>query len=196
MYAMAGIQTSLDNLIIRITNKIDKSRFGVKDKIFFCREIAYLLQGGVSPIQALVVIAEGADNFAVKDMSLQILAYIKQGKTFSYALSRLSDYFTETDYNIIKIGEKSGQLPDIFQAMAKEYSFMLETKNKYISALVYPILLLVIAIIAVLSLFLLVLPNIFSIADQFNVQDLPRMTAVLKNISDFMMVQWRILLGG
>jgi type II secretory pathway component PulF len=52
----------------------------------------------------------------------------------------------------------------------------------------YPILLVGIALAAVLSLFLLVLPNIFSIAEQFNVSDLPTTTRILKQFSDFLMV--------
>ena len=183
-----NLRNKIDTIIVSIVRGFDKSRFGIKDKIFFFREIWYLLQGGVWLVDALSVIASSSSNYALKDMSTKLLHYVNQWKNFSYGLNRLPEYFTESDYGIIKIWEKSWNLAQIFQSLASEYAFLDEIKNKYISAMMYPILLVGIALAAVLSLFLLVLPNIFSIAEQFNVSDLPTTTRILKQFSDFLMV--------
>lgn len=79
-------------------------------------------------------------------------------------------------------------------SLAQEYAYLLDIQNKYISALMYPIVLIVISVGAVLSLFLLVLPNIFAIADQFQMHQLPFITQMLKNISDFLFLYWKQLL--
>lgn len=192
---MSSRQASIDRIITSTIQSIDKSRFGVREKIFFFKELYYLLSGGVSIIDALEVIAHSSDDYALKDIAYTIKSYIKAGKNLSYAMNRLPDYFDESDYNIVKIGEKSGDLPDVLHALSEEYAYLTDVKNKYISALMYPIILVVISVAAVLSLFLLVLPNIFSIADQFNQSQLPWMTTLLRDISVFLqderqMIAW------
>lgn len=174
---------------------VDKSRFGIREKIFFFKEMTYLLEGWVSIVDALTVIADSSDDYALKDIAYTIRSYIKQGKSLSYAMNRLPDYFDESDYNIVKIGEKSGDLPQVLQSLSEEYSYLTDVKNKYISALMYPFVLVFISIAAVLSLFLLVLPNIFSIADQFNATQLPWTTRFLRDISLFLQNEWQVLLG-
>ena len=190
---MAGRQRSLDKIITGTMQVIDKSRFGVREKIFFFKELTYLLGGGVAIVQALTVIADSSDDYALKDIAYSIRSHIKAGKSLSYAMNRLPDYFDESDYNIVKIGEKSGDLPQVLHALSEEYAYLADVKSKYISALTYPIILIVISIAAVLSLFLLVLPNIFSIADQFNTAQLPRTTRTLRDISMFLQTQRQVL---
>jgi len=80
------------------------------------------------------------------------------------------------------------------KSLANEYVFVSDIKNKYISALLYPIILIVIAIVAVLALFLLVLPNVFSIADSFPAAQLPWITQMLRNISTFLQFQRKLLI--
>lgn len=139
------------------------------------------------------MIADSSDDYALKEIAYTTRAHIKQGKTLSYAMNRLPDYFDESDYNIVKIGEKSGDLPQVLQSLSEEYAYLTDVKNKYISALMYPIILMVISVAAVLSLFLLVLPNIFSIADQFNATQLPWTTTVLRDISLFLNNERQVL---
>ncbi|MBP7841839.1 type II secretion system F family protein [Patescibacteria group bacterium] len=97
---------------------------------------------------------------------------------------------------MVRVGEKSGDLPHVLSSLAQEYAYLIDIKNKYVSALMYPIVLIIISVVAVLSLFLLVLPNIFVIADQFQMSDLPFITQMLKNISDFLFAYWKQSLIG
>lgn len=194
MSTITSRQKSLDGIIVSVMQSIDKSRFGVREKIFFFKELAYLLWGGVSIIQALAVIADSSEDYALKDIAATMKNYISAGKSLSYAMNRLPDYFDESDYNIIKIGEKSWDLPLVLKALSEEYSYLTDVKNKYVSALTYPLVLVVISVAAVLSLFLLVLPNIFAIADQFNATQLPWTTTVLRDISLFLQDQRQVLL--
>jgi len=70
-----------------------------------------------------------------------------------------------------------------------------DVKNKYIGALIYPAMLIIIAIIAVFALFLLVLPSIFSIADSFTGLNLPWITQALRDISTFFQHDRKAVLG-
>jgi type II secretory pathway component PulF len=88
----------------------------------------------------------------------------------------------------------SGNLPMILQSLATEYVYVKDMKNKYIGALLYPAILIVVAIVAVFALFLLVLPGIFSIAESFQNLQLPWITRALQDTSVFFQTQWKTIL--
>jgi len=68
----------------------------------FFKEVSYLLNGGVSLVDAMKIIGESSDNYALKEIARNILAFLRKGKSFSYALNRLPDYFDQGDYTIVK----------------------------------------------------------------------------------------------
>ena len=185
----------IDGMIVSTLQSLDRGSFWTKDKILFFKEIAYLLSGGVSLVDAMNIIGQSSDNYALKEISRNILAFIRRGKSFSYALNRLPDYFDQGDYTIVKAGEMSGNLPMILQSLATEYVYVRDIKNKYVWALIYPAILIVVAIVAVFALFLLVLPNIFSIAESFQNLQLPWITRALQSTSVFFQTQWKTILG-
>lgn len=111
-------------------------------------------------MQAIETIKNSADNYAIKKIATSISYYLSNGKSFSYAISRLSEYFDEGDAAIIKAGENTGSLDTVLQELANEYSYINQIKNKYKSALTYPIMLIILTVAAVLFLFTSVLPGI------------------------------------
>ena len=185
----------IDGMIVSTLQSMDKSSFGTKDKILFFKELAYLLGGGVSFMQALELIWTSSTNYAIKEIAKTISSFVHQGKSLSYALNRLPDYFDQGDYSIVKAGEASGNLPQVLQSLAQEYVYTKDIKDKYIGALIYPTMLIIIAIVAVFGLFLLVLPNIFSIASSFTGLKLPWITQTLRDITTFFQNQRKLLLG-
>ena len=190
---------SIDDSIARFLRSKDKSSFGSKDKIFFFKELAYMLKWWVGLVHAVDTIRDSTDNYAVKDISIWVKKYLELGKSLSYALSRLPDYFDEWDYSVVRAWEKSGNLPLVLESLATEYEYMKEIKNKYIWALIYPVILTIIAVVAVFALFGFVLPSVFDIANSFQGMELPMMTRFLKNMSDFFVENRKYiiyLLGG
>ncbi|HRX64052.1 MAG TPA: type II secretion system F family protein [Candidatus Absconditabacterales bacterium] len=186
---------TIDQAIVRFLQSRDKGSFGSKDKIFFFKELSYMLKGGVGLVEAVDTIRHSTDNYAVKEIARSINNFLHKGKTLSYSMNRLPDYFDEGDYNVVKAGEKSGNLTLVLESLAQEYEYMGEIKNKYIGALIYPMILVVIAVVAVFALFGFVLPNVFEIANSFQGMELPTVTRVLKGISEFFASNWKVLLG-
>lgn len=186
----------LDSIIASILSSMDKSSFGIQEKIFFFKELAYLIDGGVSLMDAVQIVYDSTDNYAIKEISLTIKTTINNGKPVSYALSRLLDYFDDADITIVKSGEKTGNLAQVLKSLAYEYSYINTIKNKYQGAMIYPTILIVIAVGAIISLFMFVLPKIFQIVQEMNMTELPPLTAALKTISDFMLAYWYQMLIG
>jgi len=183
----------IEKMIVSVMHTIDKSSFSWKDKILFYKELVYMLRGWVSIMEAVNTIKKQTTNYAVKSVTTSIAYYLNQGKSFSYAISRLPEYFDEWDASIIKTWESTGNLDVVLQELANEYTYINSIKNQYISALTYPCILIVMAIAAVLFLFASVLPGILDMfADDMS--QLPAITRVLKSISDFFVAYWDTIL--
>ena len=183
----------LEKIIISIMSSVDKSSFSAKDKILFYKELVYMLHGGVSIMQAVDTIKKATTNYALKAIVTSISFHLNEGKSFSYALSRLPEYFDESDSAIIKTGESTGNLDTVLQELANEYSYLNSIKNKYKSALTYPIILIIMSIGAVLFLFSSVLPGILEMFVG-EMDKLPAITRILKATSDFFVTSWKTIL--
>ena len=174
----------MDKIIEYFLNSSDKSTFSWKDKILFYKELVYMMKGWVSLMEAMKTIYKTSDNAAVKRVAKDISRYLDNGKELSYAISRLPEYFDEWDAAIIRTWEVSGNLPNVLQSLAEEYAYLSDIRQKYVGALTYPAILIVIAIGAVIYLFGFVLPGIFDTLSS-SVAEMPAITMVLKSFSDF-----------
>ena len=174
----------MDKIVEYFLDSSDKTSFSWKDKILFYKELVYMMKWGVSLMETMKTIYETSDNAAVRRVAKDISKYLDNGKELSYAISRLPEYFDEWDAAIIKTWEVSWNLPSVLQSLAEEYAYLSEIKQRYIGAMIYPVALIVISIIAVIYLFGFVLPSIFETLSS-SVTEMPAITMVLKNFSDF-----------
>ena len=88
--------------MIATMHGLDKNSFSTKDKILFYKEIVYMLRGGISILQAIDTIKKSTTNYALKTITTSIAHHLNEGKSFSYAIGRLPEYFDESDSAIIK----------------------------------------------------------------------------------------------
>lgn len=159
----------IEALITKFLNSRDTSNFSVKDKIFLFKELAYLLDGGVSIIQAIQTIGETSPNFAVKQVSAKLYNSLKAGESLSRGMMRHPEYFDDSDVNIIRSWEGSGEVVNVLRFLSEEYEFLYTIKGKYTSAMIYPVILLSLSVLAVFFLFLYALPQIFDLVQDFDV---------------------------
>lgn len=179
----------LDELISKYLNDRDISNFSVKDKIFLFKELAYLLDGGVSVIQAIQTIGDTSPNFAVKQVSSKLYDGLKAGESLSTGMLKHPQYFDDSDVNILRSGEGSGELVNTLRFLSEEYEFLHTIKGKYTSAMIYPVILLSLSLIAVFFLFIYALPQIFDLVKDFDVV-VPWYTELIMNTTNF--ITWNI----
>ena len=183
----------MDKIIEDVLNSSDKTSFSWKDKILFYMELVYMMKGWVPLLETMKTIQKTSENAAVKWVAKAIYGYLDKGKELSYAIGRLPEYFDEWDAAIIKTGEISGNLPNVLQSLAEEYAYLSDIKQKYIGAMIYPVALIVISIVAVIYLFWFVLPGIFDTLSS-SVTEMPAITVVLKRFSDFIVLYWKYII--
>ncbi|MBI5557592.1 MAG: type II secretion system F family protein [Deltaproteobacteria bacterium] len=150
---------------------------------FFTKQIAMLLNAGLSLDGALRVMKNHSQKESFKEFCGSLERKLKEGKSFSQALADYS-YFTPMYINITKAGEEGGILPAMLLKISEYQSTFQELKQFIISASVYPVILLIVGIIAIVILITTILPR-FEVLFQGMGQQLPPHVAVMMSVAGF-----------
>ena len=165
-----------------------------QDIIIFTRHLSTLINAGFSIKDALITIAQGHDNDAMKNLANQLNQTILIGKTFSQALQQYPNYFSNLYCNMIQIGEKTGGLEKMLEHVANYQEKILEIKAKLRKTLLYPSAVIVIGIFVAIVLSIFVIPHFETMFQSFG-SNLPAFTKFIINISRFLKnIGWLIIL--
>lgn len=184
----------MDQIVEAYLKNKDQWSFGTKDKIFFYREMAYLIEWWVSILDSVNTIASTTDNYAIKQICQVIAWELNTGQSFSKSLSKLTKYFSEWDVNIIKSGESSWEMITILKSLAHEYEFLSAMTGSFIGAMIYPGILFTLSVAGMFFLFIKILPGIFQIVKDFGGIELPITTRMMIQLTDFMVASWGTIL--
>lgn len=180
--------------------KKPKSLFGDGKKItaldiaIVTRQIATMLGAGVPLVQSIDLIANGSDNKSLRTLMQKISVKVQAGLPLSETLREHPKYFDELYCDLVKSGEASGSLDQIFDRLAiyKEKAEALKSKIK--KAMFYPVAVLIIAAIVTSILLMFVVPQFAEIFAGFGAE-LPAFTMLVLNMSEIMQAYWWVVLG-
>lgn len=159
---------------------------------FFTKQITMLLNAGLSLDGALRVMKNHSQKPAFKEFCGAIERKLKEGKSFSQALADFP-YFSPMYINIARAGEEGGILPAMLARIAEYQSTFQELRQFIISASVYPLILLIVGIVAIVILITTILPR-FEILFQGMGQQLPAHVAVMMGASAFVTNHYIVVL--
>ena len=168
---------------------------GLKDVSNFTNQLAVMIKAGISIRAALEAIAEQAENPKFKEILNQIKKDVESGKSFSEALSKYPKTFSPLYINMVKASELSGSFGHMLERIVEYLNAQLETRQMVAGAMVYPCIILVMAMGTTVFLLLFVVPQFVSI---FKGKEhiLPVPTKVLLFLSAFMRNYWYLILIG
>jgi len=160
------------------------------DLAFFTQQIGLLLNAGLSLDKALRVMKQNSQKQAFRDFNGEIERKLKEGKSFSQALS---DYpmFSPMYINMVRAGEEGGILPAMLARVADYQKTFQELKQFVISASIYPLFLLVVGIVAMIILLVAILPRfelLFAGMDQQLPIHVKFLMATAKVVGDYLFV--------
>ena len=164
------------------------------DLVLFARQLAMLLGAGVSLLRSLDVISKQVDSKKLFGIIGQIRQDMEGGRTLRDSLAKYPEVFSPLWVNLIETGEASGNLPNVLDKLAFYLEESVGFKRKIISALVYPAILLFVAVSAVLFFILKIVPTFAKILDSFGVP-LPMATRLLIDTSKFLTNNFFIIIG-
>ena len=173
--------------------------FGAKispgDIALFTRQLATMMKAGVPLVQSFDIVADGADNPAMKELIYKIRDDVSGGNSFASAIRGQPDHFDDLFCNLVDAGEQSGSLETMLQRLA-EYKEKTEAlKGKIKAAMNYPIAVLVVASVVSGLLLVKVVPQFEEIFAGFGAE-LPEFTQMVVNISNFMQDWWFFICAG
>jgi len=160
-------------------------RVALADIVVFTRQMATMIDAGLSVIQVLQGLAEQTSNKAMKEVILDISSRVEGGDNFSQALAKHPKVFNRLYTCMVEAGEKGGLLAEILSRLATYLENMARLRKKVKSAMMYPTAVTVIAIGITIFLLIRVVPVFGEIYSGFGAK-LPAPTQVLITVSDWL----------
>ena len=169
-YEIQNINKSLLNLNFKF---FKKPKSLSEQEIFeFTREIATLLEANIPVDQCLRIMSSQTKRKKYNKLVVDILANLEEGSSLSVSFSNYGDVFTREYINIIGVGEKVGKVDISLKDLADMLERRIEIKNRLRSALIYPSLLIIMALISTAVIIGTLVPNIAPIFKE-NGQPIP-----------------------
>ncbi len=180
--------------------KVSASNLKAKDKkiklddlVVFSRQLATMIDAGIPLVNALGILAEQIENESLRGIVGMVRQDIEGGMSFCEALGKHPLIFSDLFVNMVKAGEASGMLNEILDRLATFMEKQAALNRKIISSLVYPAVVISMAIIITAVLLIKVVPTFKGIFDSLG-GTLPLPTQVLIFVSDLLRKYFLFLL--
>lgn len=156
-----------------------------QDILFFTQELSTLLNAGVPVDRALSITAELTERPNFRSLVLDVLRLIKGGKALADSLAAHPDYFSELYVNMVRAGEASGSLGQIFERLAEFERTRDDLRGYIISSLIYPGLLTLVGFGSIIVLLEFVVPR-FAVIFSDPRMTIPAPTLLLLTVSRYL----------
>jgi type II secretory pathway component PulF len=171
-------------------------RRGGKSKLIdFTKQLATLLNSGIKLTEALSVLTLQTSDARFKNAITDIRDRVVTGESFTDALKDYSDYFDVIYVSMVRVGEVTGTLGESISTIAGFMEKRQRVEAKVKTAMIYPVILIIFCIVAILILTTQVIPKIAEQIERTG-QQLPWITRQLMNISYVMTSWWLLVVMG
>lgn len=166
------------------------------DLVIFTRQLSAMVGAGVPLLRALGSLEQHAESPALKDVLVSIIHDVEGGAPLADALEKHPNVFSDVYVNMVRAGEAAGILDDILKRLALQQEKNATIRKKVKSAMTYPMVLIVITVVAFFGLMLFVIPQIGTILTDLGGPDaeLPLITQIMLGLSKFILSYWYIVI--
>jgi general secretion pathway protein F len=171
-----------------------RKRIPLSEVSLMLRQLATLLEAGLPLEQALAVLIEQGDNAAMRQVIAALRSEVLAGSTLARAMEKHKDTFPEIHRALIRAGEESGELATVMDKLATYSEGQQALQQKIGLAMVYPAIVIFVAVLVVGGLLLFVVPPVVEVFQQTR-QELPFLTKALIALSDFLSATWLYLIA-
>ena len=154
-----------------------------KDIVIMTRQLATLLEANTPIIDALKITADQSNNKNLVQILYNLREDVIQGKRLGLSMQKYPGVFSDTYTSLVTAGDSSGNLDVIFEKLADYLEESAAIKQKVMSALTYPIILIGFSIVVIISLLAFVLPQVVGQFVKAGAE-LPLITKVLLGVSN------------
>jgi MSHA biogenesis protein MshG len=165
------------------------------DLLLFTRQMGTMVRAGVPIMQALTGIQKSTGNHALADVIKDVRTDLDKGLELSSAMAQHPKVFTDYYVSMVRVGEGTGQLEEVFKRLFEQFVFDDHMQKKVKGALRYPSFVMIALGIAITILTIFVIPTFAQIFTSMKL-DLPLLTRLLLGVSGFAVNYWWMVLGG
>lgn len=185
-----------------------KSKLGgrIKPKVLmiFTRQLATLIDSGLPLLRGLTVLEKQEPNLVLKATISSLADAVQSGSTFSESLAQHPRIFNKLYVNMVRAGELGGVLEVVLNRLAEYQEKAHKLKNKIVSAMVYPVIVMFIAVSILLFLMVFIVPKFKEMFAESGDSELPLISRIVFGFSDSLItasvgpipnVAWVLLIG-
>jgi len=166
-----------------------------KDVLFFTQELATLLNAGVPLDRALSIVAQLTSRGDFRAVVMDVMRILKGGKSLADSLATRPSHFSELYFNMVRAGEASGSLAQIFERLSEFERTRDDLRGYIISSLIYPMLLTLVGLGSIFVLLNFVVPRFAQIFSDPRMK-IPTPTLILLEVSKIVQDYWLIAAVG
>ncbi len=159
----------------------------------FTQQLANLLNSGMPLAVALNSMTHLESRGIPSDVSKTLKQEVMEGRSLSDAMSRQPNIFSDLYINMVKAGEQSGSLVEVLRRMATHYSQYAEVQGKFVTAMIYPLMVCLVGVGLGLFFIYVMLPQFQSMFEGFQIA-LPLPTRILIQVGWIFMHLWWLLI--
>ena len=174
---------------------MDKGKLSPKDLNMFTRQLQLLLNTGIPMLDALDALERAATTENLKRVVKDLKTSVTQGESLSAAMAKNKKVFSNFYVNMVKAGESSGTLPQIFEQIRVFADQSMAARQKMKKAMRYPIFVISAIIIAAYVQIAFVMPKMASTLLS-DVKELPLPTKIMLSLSEYLSVYGTYIFGG
>ncbi len=169
-------------------------RISLDDRLLFSRQMYTLLKSGVPLMRALAGLQESAKSVAMAKVLQDLRTSLDSGRDLNSSMRRHPKVFSQFFVSMVRVGEMSGSLEEIFLRLFNHLEFEKDMKERVQQALRYPGFVLAAMAVAIVIINLFVIPAFSKLFSGLKA-DLPPITQLLIHSSNFMVNYWPALLA-
>src|SRR5919198_714783 len=158
----------------------------------FSRQLATMIEAGVSVVAALVTLEEQTDDKYLKEVISDVRSDVESGVVLSRALARHTKVFNRLFVAMVEAGESSGTLDTVLDRVATQIEKETKIKRRVKGAMIYPAVVLTFATLVLIFMLLFIVPVFVKVFDQLHGQ-LPKPTQIVMGASNALRHWWFII---
>jgi type IV pilus assembly protein PilC len=168
-----------------------RDRVTHKDLACFCRQFSVIIGAGITVSEGLNMLREQTENARLRDIIGLLHRDVQRGRSLSSAMGRFNAVFPELLKGLVEAGEASGSLDKVLERAAQYYEKEHKTGQAIRNAMIYPAIVAIVSVSALVLFITVVLPAFASMYEQMGVV-LPAVTRLMMGAGD-MAVYWLVL---
>ncbi len=166
-------------------SKLFRKRIGITDLALFTRQLSTLVRSGLPVEEALRAVSQQTEKPRIKSLIMGVRSRVLEGHSMATAMADYPHVFDELYRSTVEAGEQSGFLTQVLERLADYTETAQAMRQKMMVALLYPILVSMVALGVIVFLLMVVVPKVIDMFDTVG-QTLPVLTRGLIAVSDFM----------